>query len=98
MVFEERFLYSESQIYFMAFFTHCKIFPLFFVFCVSSYKRERLKQKRIAAREQRVEHVREVQQQADNLPDAVLEPQENERETVFEDEDSEQEETFEMSM
>ena len=61
-------------------------------------QRERLKAERIAAREQRVEPVREVRQQADNLPDAVLEPQENERETVFEDEDSEQEETFEMSM
>lgn len=61
-------------------------------------QRERLKAERIAAREQRVEPVREVRQQADNLPDAVLEPQENERETVFEDEDLEQEETFEMSM
>lgn len=61
-------------------------------------QRERLKQERIAAREQRVEPVREVQQQADNVPDAVVEPTESEREAVFEDEDLEQEETFEMTM
>lgn len=59
-------------------------------------QRERLKQERIAAREQRVEPVREVQQQADNVPDEVLEPTESEREPIFEDEDLEQEETFEL--
>lgn len=68
-------------------------------------QRERLKQERIAARnmssrvtDQRVEPVREVQQQADNVPDEVIEPQENEREPIFEDEDLEQEEAFEMTM
>lgn len=56
-------------------------------------QRERLKQERIAAREQRVEPVREVRQQADNLPDETFEP------TVSEyDEDFEEDETFEMSM
>ena len=61
-------------------------------------QRERLKAERIAAREQRVEPVREVQQQSDILPDEVINPQENEREPIFEDEDLEQEETFEMTM
>ena len=61
-------------------------------------QRERLKAERIAAREQRVEPVREVEQQTDILPDEVLEPTENEREPIFEDEDLEQEEAFEMSM
>ena len=57
-------------------------------------QRERLKAERIAAREQRVEPVREVRQQADNVSDEVAEPQENEREPIFEDEDIEQEEAF----
>ncbi len=61
-------------------------------------QRERLKAERIAAREQHVEPVREVQPQADDVPNEVLESQENERETVFEDEDLEKEETIEMSM
>ena len=61
-------------------------------------QRERLKAERIAAREQRVEPVREVQPINNNVPDEALEPQENERETIFEDEEFEQEETFEMSM
>ncbi len=56
-------------------------------------QRERLKAERIAAHEQSVEPVMEVQQQADNVPDETSEP------TVSEyDEDLEQEETFEMSM
>lgn len=56
-------------------------------------QRERLKQERIAAREQRVEPVRDVQEINDNVPDENSEP------TVSEyDEDLEQEETFEMSM
>lgn len=59
---------------------------------------EHIKAERIAAREQNAEPVREVQQQADNVPDEVIESQENEREAVFEDEDLEQEEVFEMSM
>lgn len=61
-------------------------------------QRERLKAERITAREQNVEPVREVQQQADNVPDEVLEPTENERESILEDEDLEQDEAFEMSM
>ena len=61
-------------------------------------QRERIKAERIAAREQRVEPVREVRQQADNVSDEVAEPQENEREPIFEDEDIEQEEAFEMTM
>ena len=61
-------------------------------------QRERLKQERIAARERHIEPVREVQQQPDNVPDEIIEPQENEREPIFEDEDLEQEETFELSM
>ena len=55
-------------------------------------QRERLKAERIAAREQRVEPVREVQQQADNVPDEIEEPQENEREQILGD--LEQEETL----
>lgn len=39
-------------------------------------QRERLRQERIAARERNVESVRVVQQQPDNLPDEVIEPQE----------------------
>lgn len=61
-------------------------------------QRERLKAERIAAREQRAEPVREVQQQADNVPDEAVEPTENDREPIFEDEDLEQEEAFEMTM
>lgn len=61
-------------------------------------QRERLKQERIAAREQRVEPVREVQQQPNNVPDEVIEPTESECEPILEDEDLEQEEVFEMSM
>ena len=61
-------------------------------------QRERLKAERIAAREQRVEPVREVQQPSDNVPDEVSEPTESEREPIFEDEDLEQEEAFELSM
>ena len=61
-------------------------------------QRERIKAERIATREQRVEPVRDVQQQADNVSDEILEPTESEREPIFEDEDLEQEETFEMSM
>lgn len=61
-------------------------------------QRERLKAERIATREQNVEPVREVEHQADNVPDEVLEPTESEREAVFEDEDLEREETFEMTM
>ena len=55
-------------------------------------QRERLKAERIAAREQRVEPVREVRQQDDNVPDVVAEPQENEHEQILED--LEQEEIF----
>ena len=40
--------------------------------------------------------MREVQQQTDNVPDEVEEPQENEREQILED--LEQEETLEMTM
>lgn len=56
-------------------------------------QRERLKAERISSREQSVEPVREVQQQADNVPDETSQPTMSEY-----DEDSEQEETFEMSM
>ena len=61
-------------------------------------QRERIKAERIAAREQRVESVRGVQQQPDNVPDEDLEPTVSDCEPVFEDEDMEQEEVFEMSM
>ncbi|MCM1233713.1 MAG: hypothetical protein NC489_26660, partial [Ruminococcus flavefaciens] len=60
--------------------------------------RKRLKAERIAAREQRVEPTAEVRQEIENVPDEVIEPQENEREPIFEDDDLEQEEAFEMSM
>ena len=63
-----------------------------------SGQRERIKAERIAAREQRAEPVRVVQQQSDNVPDEVIESQENEREPIFEDEGLEQEEVFELSM
>lgn len=52
----------------------------------------------MAAREQRVEPVRDVQPINNNVPDEAIESQENEREAVFEDEEFEQEETFDMSM
>lgn len=56
-------------------------------------QRERLKAERITVREQRVELVKEVQQQDSNVIDEISEP------TVSEyDEDFEQEEIFEMSM
>lgn len=61
-------------------------------------QRERLKQERIAAREQRVEPVRDVQEISNNVPDEALEPQENERVADFEGEKFEQDETLEISM
>lgn len=61
-------------------------------------QRERLKQERVAAREQRVEPVREIQQTSENVPDEDLEPTVSECEEVVEYEDFEEEETFEMSM
>lgn len=61
-------------------------------------QRERLKAERIAAVSSVSEAVREVELQADNVPDEVIEPTESEREVVFENEDLEQEEAFEMSM
>ena len=61
-------------------------------------QRERLKAERIAAREQRVEPVREVRQKPNNVPDEVVESQESECEQIFEDEDIEREEAFEMTM
>ena len=57
-------------------------------------QRERLKAERIAAREQNVEPVREVQQQPDNVPDEDLEPIVSECEEAVEYEDFEEEETF----
>ncbi|MCM1530572.1 MAG: amidoligase family protein [Alistipes sp.] len=56
-------------------------------------QRERLKAERIAAREQRVEPVNEVQPIGDNIPDETSESVVNDC-----DEDFEEEETFEMSM
>ncbi len=61
-------------------------------------QRERLKAERIAAREQRVEPVRDVQAINDNVPDGISEPTVGECEEVEEYEDYEQEESFEMSM
>ena len=61
-------------------------------------QRERLKAERIAAREQRVEPVRDVQTINDNVPNGISEPTESECEEVVEYEDYEQEESFEMSM
>lgn len=61
-------------------------------------QRERLKQERITAREQRVEPVRDVQEINGNVSDENIEPSGSECEAVFEDEEFEQEETFEMSM
>lgn len=56
-------------------------------------QRERLKAERIAAREQRVEPVRDIHEINVNVPDETSEP------TVSEyDEDLEREEIFEMSM
>lgn len=61
-------------------------------------QRERLKAERIADREQRIELMRAIQQQSDNVSDEVIELTESEHEPIFEDEDLEQEESFEMSM
>ena len=61
-------------------------------------QRERLKAERIAAREQRVEPVREVQPINANVPDEISETTVSECEGVVEYEDYEQEESFEMSM
>ena len=61
-------------------------------------QRERLRQERIAAREQRVEPEREVQQQPDNVSDEISEPTVSECDEALEYEDFEEEETFEMSM
>ena len=61
-------------------------------------QRERLKAERIAAREQRVESVREVQPINENLPEEALEPQENEREAAFEEYEENEEIDMEMSM
>ncbi len=60
-------------------------------------QRERLKAERIAAREQRVEPVRDVQTINDNVPNEISEPTVSECEEVLEYEDYEQEETFEMN-
>ena len=61
-------------------------------------QRERLKAERIAAREQRVEPVRDVQPINGNVSNEISEPTESECEEVLEYEDYEQEESFEMSM
>ncbi len=61
-------------------------------------QRERLKAERIAAREQRVEPVRDVQPINENLPEEALEPQENEREAAFEEYEENEEMDMEMSM
>ena len=61
-------------------------------------QRERLKQERIAACEQRVEPVREVQPINENLPEEALEPQENEREAAFEEYEENEEMDMEISM
>ena len=61
-------------------------------------QRERLKQERIAACEQRVEPVREVQPINENLPEEALEPQENEREAAFEEYEENEEMDREISM
>ena len=61
-------------------------------------QRERLKQERVAARERRVEPVREVQPINGNVSNEISEPTESECEEVLEYEDYEQEESFEMSM
>ena len=57
-------------------------------------QRERLRQERIAAREQRVEPVSEVQQESENVPDENFEPLERECEDFEEDEEM----GMEMSM
>lgn len=61
-------------------------------------QRERLKAERIAAREQRVEPVREIHPINDNVPDEISEPTVSECEEIDRYEDYEQEEAFEMSM
>lgn len=58
-------------------------------------QRERLKQERIAAREQRIELMRNVQSINENVPDEISEPTVSESEEVVE---YGEEETFEMSM
>ena len=57
-------------------------------------QRERLRQERIAAREQRVEPVSEVQELNENVPDENFEPSESECENFDEDEEM----GMEMSM
>ena len=61
-------------------------------------QRERLKAERIAAREQCVEPVRDIQPINENVPDEISEPTVSECEGIEEYVDYEQEETFEMSM
>lgn len=56
-----------------------------------------IKQERIAAREQRVEPVSEVQQESDNVPDEISEPSESECGDFVEYEEDE-EMGMEMSM
>ena len=51
-------------------------------------QRERLKQERIAAREQRVEPVSEVQEQCENVPDEPDEAVTNDFEEEYEEEES----------
>ena len=57
-----------------------------------------MKAERIAAREQRVEPVRDVQPINENLPEEALEPQENEREAAFEEYEENEEMDMEISM
>ena len=56
-------------------------------------QRERLKQERIAAREQRVEPVSEVRQEIENVPDENLQVDAGDSEQSFEEENE-----FEMTM
>lgn len=56
-------------------------------------QRERLKQERIAAREQRVEPVSEVRQEIENVTDENLQAAESDSEQSFEEENE-----FEMTM
>ena len=57
-------------------------------------QRERLRQERIAAREQRVEPVSEIRELNENVPDENFEPSESECEDFEEDEEM----GMEMSM
>ena len=50
-------------------------------------QRERLKQERIAAREQRVEPISEIRELNENVPDENFEPTESECEGFEEDQD-----------